>query len=243
MSAPDDKKPAALERLVKLAEFTEKNWPDRPEADDGRMARAEAKLFAGQTDEALAIFERVNPLSDRYPLAAYMAGQNYWRLYLIEKAKPEKTRNNERMASHRAKAIERLSPAWRSSRNRSSRAGPCPGITWIRRCSWAKSALKPARPRRPRRSSSRWSTSFRRKGRNRSMPRCNTSFWAPCGRTAALGDLEKAGKVADLLIESRPRQPPGQQRAVGLRPTAQRPAQERQRRGRQAGKQHERRGA
>ena len=40
VAAPDDKKPAALAKLMKAAEFTEKNWPDKPEADDARMAAA-----------------------------------------------------------------------------------------------------------------------------------------------------------------------------------------------------------
>ena len=72
--APDDKKPAALEKLTRLAEFTEKNWPDRPEADDARMARGQAKLVVGQVREAIDVFERVNPKSARYGVAMCLAG-------------------------------------------------------------------------------------------------------------------------------------------------------------------------
>jgi tetratricopeptide (TPR) repeat protein len=109
LQAPaEDKKAAALEKLMTLAEFTEKNWPDRPEADDSRMARGQAKLVAGEWADAIAIFERVNPKSERYPTAAYMAGKAYALRYIAEKAKPETARNNPQMASDLAKAIERV---------------------------------------------------------------------------------------------------------------------------------------
>jgi tetratricopeptide (TPR) repeat protein len=109
--APAEEKPAALAKLTSVAEFTEKNWPDRPEADDARMARAQAKLVVGQVREAIDIFERVNPKSDRYPLAMYRAGQDYAALYGMEKRKPEKDRNRKQMAADRGKAIQRLQTA------------------------------------------------------------------------------------------------------------------------------------
>ena len=109
--APADQKPAALAKLMSVAEFTEKNWPDRPEADDARMARAQAKLVVGQVRDAIDIFERVNPKSDRYPLAMYRAGQDYAALYGMEKRKPEKDRNAKQMAADRGKAIQRLQAA------------------------------------------------------------------------------------------------------------------------------------
>jgi hypothetical protein len=110
-AAPNDKKPAALERLMKVAEFTEKNWPDRPEADDARMARGQAKVVVGQVREGIEIFDRVNPKSERYALAMCLAGQNYWRLYVTEKLKPGGAGNKEEMAANRAKTVERLSTA------------------------------------------------------------------------------------------------------------------------------------
>ena len=109
--APADEKPAALAKLMNVAEFTEKNWPDRPEADDARMARAQAKLVVGQVRDAIDLFDRVNPKSDRYPLAMYRAGQDYAALYGMEKRKPEKDRNAARMAADRGKAIQRLQAA------------------------------------------------------------------------------------------------------------------------------------
>ena len=107
-SASAADRPKALAQLNTVAEFTEKHWPERPEADDARMARAEADLVVGQVAEAIAIFERVNPKSERYPLAAFLAGQNYWRRYLTEKAKPAHARDKVQMAADRAKAMEQL---------------------------------------------------------------------------------------------------------------------------------------
>jgi hypothetical protein len=109
VAAPNDKKTAALERLMKVAEFTEKNWPDRPEADDARMARGQAKLVVGQVREAIDVFDRVNPKSERYATAMYWAGQNYWRLYLTDKLRG--AADKDQMEANRAKAMERLATA------------------------------------------------------------------------------------------------------------------------------------
>jgi tetratricopeptide (TPR) repeat protein len=125
-SAAADKKPAAMERLTKLAEFTEKNWPDRPEADDARMARGQAKLVVGQVPEAIAIFDRVNPKSERYATAMYWAGQNYWRLYVAEKMKPEGTADKNQMAANRAKAQERLATAVETLQKQKEPGQPMP---------------------------------------------------------------------------------------------------------------------
>ena len=111
VAAPDDKKPAALERLMKVAEFTEKNWPDKPEADDARMARGQAKLVVGQVREAIDVFDRVNPKSERYATAMYWAGQNYWRLYVTAKLGSQSDPDKDQMAADRAKAVERLTTA------------------------------------------------------------------------------------------------------------------------------------
>lgn len=98
----------SLDTLGKVADFTEKNWPDKPEADDARMARGQAKLATGQDREAIDIFDRVNPKSERYALAMYMAGMNYWRLYVIAKNKADDKGDQDQMAADREKAIKRL---------------------------------------------------------------------------------------------------------------------------------------
>ncbi|MBN1394917.1 MAG: hypothetical protein JW959_07835 [Pirellulales bacterium] len=108
VNAANDQKPDALAKLTEWAEFTESNWPDRPEADDARMARGQAKLVTGRVREAIDIFEWVNPKSERYAQAMYYAGQNYVRLYLVEKNKPADRRDEAQLAAFRERAIERL---------------------------------------------------------------------------------------------------------------------------------------
>jgi len=108
VNASQAEKPEALRRLTSLAEFTESNWPDNPEADDARMFRGQAKLFDDEVQEAIDIFERVNPKSIRYPQAMYYAGQNYARLYLVEKNKPEDQQDEALIDAYRGKAVERL---------------------------------------------------------------------------------------------------------------------------------------
>ncbi len=108
------KKQAALEQLERIAEFTEKSWPGKPEADDARLCRGQALLARGKIDEALAVFENVNPKSARYPRALYLAGSTYWQRYLVQKtgAGPgEGKADKEKLAAERAKAVERATKA------------------------------------------------------------------------------------------------------------------------------------
>lgn len=108
VNASADEKQDALRRLTNLAEFTESNWPDNPEADDARIFRGQAKLYDNEVQEAIEIFERVNPKSARYPQAMYYAGKNYARLYVVEKGKPDGQRDDAQLVAYRDKVIERL---------------------------------------------------------------------------------------------------------------------------------------
>lgn len=126
-SAPDNKKKAEARDLVlKMAETTEKNWPDKPEADDSRMARAQLLLANNQTKEGIDVFDRVNPKSERYAQAMYWAGQSYWRLYLIEKLRTDAQPNKEQMEANRTKAVERLSTALANFRKQQEPGKPAP---------------------------------------------------------------------------------------------------------------------
>ena len=93
---------------MKVAEFTERHWPDGPAADDARIARGQAKLVVGQVRDGIGIFERVGPLSERYVEAMYLAGWAYRSLYLGEKAKADKAGDARQAAADRRKAIERF---------------------------------------------------------------------------------------------------------------------------------------
>ena len=169
VAAPDDKKPAALERLMKVAEFTEKNWPDRPEADDARMARGQAKLVVGQVREAIDIFERVNPKSERYPLAMYLAGQSYWRLYVTEKPKqPRHAATRSRWPPTAPRRSNASTPALEDPPE-AVRAGQAAAEVHARNAASAGRDLQRRRRsrNRPPRSTSRWSTSSRPRNRKR----------------------------------------------------------------------------
>ena len=106
--ASQDDKPAALEKLMQVAKFTEDHWPDSPAADGARIARGQAKLVAKQVRDGIVIFERVNPASERYFEAMYLAGRAYASLYLSERPKPDQPGDSRQADADRAKAIERL---------------------------------------------------------------------------------------------------------------------------------------
>ncbi len=80
-------KMAAFKQLEAIASETIERWPDKPEADDARIALGQASLVRGDAVAALAVFENVDPRSARYPAAMQLAGQTHWRLYLIERNK------------------------------------------------------------------------------------------------------------------------------------------------------------
>ena len=74
-TAGADQKRSALAELEELVKQTIAAWPQRPEADDARMALGQAQAVMGKMTEALEVFEHVNPKSPRYPMALYLAGR------------------------------------------------------------------------------------------------------------------------------------------------------------------------
>ena len=103
----NDKRQAALDRLEKIAKMTEETWPGKAAADDARMALAQASLVRGKLEEAIQVFEKVNPRSERYPLALYLSGRTYWQRYLMQKMGGDPAKKDQ-VAADRAKAVERI---------------------------------------------------------------------------------------------------------------------------------------
>ena len=66
-------------------------------------------LDDGETAKALGQFEAVNPHSDRYGTAKFLAGYVYWRLYIKEKSKPEAARDKAALADDLAKTVNAMS--------------------------------------------------------------------------------------------------------------------------------------
>ncbi len=116
VSAGDaNQRQTALGRLETFCKMVEETWPGRPPADDARMAIAQIKLASGQVKEALDVFEKVHPKSERYPLARYLAARTYWVLYSDAKrqgANPQKLAADREEAAKRAvDALERFRKA------------------------------------------------------------------------------------------------------------------------------------
>jgi hypothetical protein len=101
-------KPIALDRLTKIANTVTERWPDKAEADDARIALGQASLVRGELAQAAEVFQRVNPRSQRYSVAMYLAGQTHWRLYLAAKSQAAGQANPEKTVSERDQAIEQL---------------------------------------------------------------------------------------------------------------------------------------
>ncbi len=106
--AKADDKRAALAHVESAAQKILERWPDKPEADDARIALGQAKLVRGELPAAIEIFERVNPRSLRYAAAMHLAGQTHWRRYLAAKGKAGGDEAAEAVAAERAAAEERL---------------------------------------------------------------------------------------------------------------------------------------
>ncbi len=207
VNATDDKKPAALKRLTRLAEFTESNWPGRPAADDARMARGQAKLVVNRVQEAIDIFERVNPKSTRYPQAMYFVGQNYARLYLVEKNKPDGRRDESQVAAYRDKVVERLRAGLSILAKRVEPGRPLPDYFLETQLLLAeiradggeqKEAAELYRPL----------IDIIKADKPRNFDRTTVRVFLGAVRAyAALGQFDKAGDAADVLIELGPDSP------------------------------------
>jgi cellulose synthase operon protein C len=101
-SAPAEAKEDALKRLTDFANFTIANWPGKPEADDARMNLGQAALVQDKPDEALKVFEAINPKSDRYPVAMLLAAKVYWNRYITARTGTNKVQ----AAADRQKAVK-----------------------------------------------------------------------------------------------------------------------------------------
>ena len=169
------------------------------------MARGQAKLIAGQVREAIAVFERVNPESDRYPMAMYMAGQTYWRLYSAEKQKPEDARNSSQMAADRAKAVERLNAGLEVLKKQVEPGRPLPKyLRWKRRFSWPRSAYEGGETKE---AAAIYQPLVELIKAEKPQSLDNTTlriFRGAVRAYCALNELDKAGEVSAVLMELGP---------------------------------------
>jgi hypothetical protein len=205
--AATEEKPAALEKLMKVAEFTERHWPDSPAADDARIARGQAKLVVDQVRDGIGIFERVNPTSERYLEAMYFAGRSYASLYLGEKPKPGETGDRRQAAADRAKAIERLTQGFEAAAKQIAPGQPFPAF-------YLETQLLLAELRREGNEMKEAAALYESlvdavaSAKPRSLDETTIDILLGAVRTfCALGDLERAGEAGNLLIELGPDTP------------------------------------
>ncbi len=125
-AAPDDQKQAALDRLIASADYVTGRWPNRPEADDARIALGQSHVVRGDVAGAIDVFEKVNPKSERYPLALFYAGRACWGAYLAEKQNSDASRDANRMGELRGKAEQRLTASLEAQRREAKPNEPLP---------------------------------------------------------------------------------------------------------------------
>jgi tetratricopeptide (TPR) repeat protein len=108
-NAPTGQKAAKLEQLQKLTARLIEVWPQRPEADDARLALGQAQQLMGNNDKAMEVFESIKPNTERYPAGQFMAGRLNWLRYLSEKRAGKIPA--DQVATLRAKAVEQFQTA------------------------------------------------------------------------------------------------------------------------------------
>lgn len=97
-----------LTELTEAAADVVEKWPDKPAADDARIAMAQAAMVQGKTADAIVQFEDVNPRSERYATALHMAAMGHLRLWNVEKQKAPADRKAKVMKEESEKAIDDL---------------------------------------------------------------------------------------------------------------------------------------
>lgn len=206
----------SLNTLIKVAEFTETNWPDRPEADDARMARGQAKLVVGQDREAIELFDRVNPKSERYATAMYMAGMNYWRLYALAKNKADENADKEQMTADRTKAAERLSSALDALRSQAEPGKPWPKYMLETQRLLAEVYNEGGQAKEAAALYQPLIDKIKAEKPQTLDPDTIRIFLGAVRAYSSLDDLEKAGAVGELLIELGPDTPQVNETLLGF---------------------------
>lgn len=122
-ATPEAERPAALERLERVAKYAIERYPDKQEADDARMALARVRLTQGEEDAGLEILKEVNPRSPRHGTAEQVVGQIYWRRYIAAKnALEQDPTQAEKMPELRKLARDHLKNSFESLKKASTDA-------------------------------------------------------------------------------------------------------------------------
>ena len=193
-------KEAALAELAAATKLVVDNWPDKPEADDARIALGQASLVQGKPAEALAGVRAGQPT-----FAALSAGP-------VGRGANAPAADGSGADTNRTPIRKRSPRNWRPPGNNWKRASSCKGRTADRsgrRGAGAgdaavagpglfdRSASRPKRLNFCSRSSTRSKTPLRPSSIRPRVKAFSTAVKA----YAAAGQLAAAGGVADLLLE------------------------------------------
>lgn len=120
-AAPDAKETAHT-RLDRVAAYALNRWPNRPVADDARMALAQVALVQNDYAAAEQRLSEVNKESARYGTALHVLGQVRWKQYLTAKKSTDGSAPDDQIAKLRGEAVNFLSgslqrqrAAWQSA--------------------------------------------------------------------------------------------------------------------------------
>ncbi len=102
-----------LDRLVDLAAYTARTWPDSEQGDSARMAMGQVALGRGQYPRAIEAFDTVRAASSKWVDAQAFAGDAQWKQGLVLR---EKGGEKEADAAA-ARAVEKLKAALKARKD------------------------------------------------------------------------------------------------------------------------------
>jgi tetratricopeptide (TPR) repeat protein len=121
-AAAQGAKETAYARLDRVASYALEHWPNKPVADDARMALAQVALISKDYAAAEQRLAQVNSQSRRYPTALQILGQVRWKQFLTAKKSPdaelragEIAKLRDEAVSYLTTSLQRQRAAWQSA--------------------------------------------------------------------------------------------------------------------------------
>jgi hypothetical protein len=202
--AGSTEKQDSLQRLTTIANETIKHWPDKPEADDARIALGQAELVAGNMAAAVDVFERVNPRSLRHPTALFLAGQTHWRIYLSAKAKRAAGADADALLAERDKAEKQLRASLEAQRKDAEPGKPPSRQLQETQLLLAELQLDAGQPKEAAELTAPLVQTIRAEKPSQLDNLHLRMLLAATRAQIALGDTAQAGQTAGLLVELGP---------------------------------------
>jgi tetratricopeptide (TPR) repeat protein len=206
--APQDKRAAALADLQARAKAVEDGWPTRPEADDARMALARVQYSLGKVREAVEVFDKVNPQSERYPMAMYRAGQIYASLYWEQKKKGGDEAAKKESQANLEKAVKQLNAGLEVLNKRREPGKPLPENFVESQILLGSVYLDSGDMKNAAAAFQTLIDIFREEKRDALDDSMVSVFRGAVQAYASIGDVQKAGEVGEVLLNMGPDKAP-----------------------------------